>query len=140
VNNGKHGVITDNGTTVYPTEYEYINIVSNGFILTKDGKKWQEDFEGNVIQPFMFDSTAYLNYPIGYNEYGDTRYGFSEYAKYAIMNRYGIMNRTTGKPITLAIYAEINMLSEELFEVQEYDSKEWYLVNSKGNAIPYDVK
>ena len=29
------------------------------------------------------------------------------------------MNRITGKPITLALYSDINMLSKDLFEVQD---------------------
>ena len=83
----------------------------------------------------MFDGTYYLNYPIGYNECGDIQYAFADYAKYEVMNRYGIMNRITGKPITLALYSDINMLSKDLFEVQEYDSYDWYLLDTKGNVI-----
>lgn len=51
------------------------------------------------------------------------------------MNSYGIMNRITGEPITSAIYSDINMLSKNLFEVQEYDSYDWYLLDSKGNVV-----
>ena len=135
INNGKYGVITNYGAVVYPAEYRYITIMPHSFILTKAGREWQVDFEGNMVQPFMFDSTYYLNYPIGYNENGDIRYGFSEYIRYGIMDRYGIMNRITGEPITLALYSDINMISEELFEVREYDSYEWYLLDTNGNVV-----
>ena len=67
----------------------------------------------------MFDGTIILNYPIGYNECGDIQYAFADYAKYEVMNRYGIMNRITGKPITFALYSDINMLSKDMFEVQD---------------------
>ena len=70
-----------------------------------------------------------------YNENGDIRYGFSEYIRYGIMDRYGIMNRITGEPITLALYSDINMISEGLFEVREYDSYEWYLLDTNGNVV-----
>ena len=50
-------------------------------------------------------------------------------------NSYGIMNRITGEPITPAIYSDINMLSKDLFEVQEYDSYDWYLLDTKGNVV-----
>ena len=93
------------------------------------------DFEGNIIQPFMFDGTYYLNYPIGYNECGDIQYAFADYAKYEVMNRYGIMNRITGKPITFALYSDINMLSKDLFEVQDPESYDWYLVDTNGNVV-----
>ena len=135
VKDNKHGVLDSNCNVIYPVEYGYISIISDGFVLTKDGKQWQVDFEGNTVQPFMFDSTYYLNYPIGYNECGEIQYAFADFVKYEVMNRYGIMNRITGEPITPAIYADINMLSKDLFEVQEYDSYDWYLLDTKGNVV-----
>ena len=135
VKGGKHGVLDSIGNVVYPAEYGYVDVLSDGFILTKGGKKWQVDFDGNVVQPFMFDGTYYLNYPIGYNECGDIQYAFADYAKYEVMNRYGIMNRITGKPITLALYSDINMLSKDLFEVQDPESFDWYIVDTNGNLI-----
>ena len=135
VKDGKHGVLDSTGTIVYPAEYGYISIIPDGFVLTKGGKQWQVDFEGNIVQPFMFDNTYYLNYPIGYNECGEIQYAFAEFVKYEVMNSYGIMNRITGEPITPAIYSDINMLSKDLFEVQEYDSYDWYLLDTKGNVV-----
>ena len=135
VDNSKHGVLDSIGNVTYPAEYRYVDVLSDGFILTKGGKKWQVDFEGNVVQSFMFDGTYYLNYPIGYNECGDIQYAFADYAKYEVMNRYGIMNRITGKPITLALYSDINMLSKDFFEVQDPESYDWYLVDTQGNVV-----
>ena len=45
------------------------------------------------------------------------------------------MNRITGKPITLALYSDINMLSKDLFEVQDPESYDWYLVDTQGNVV-----
>ena len=135
VKDNKHGVLNADCAVVYPAEYGYVSILSDGFVLTKGGKQWQVDFEGNTVQPFMFDNTYYLNYPIGYNECGDIQYAFADYAKYEIMNRYGIMNRITGKLITLALYSDINMLSKDLFEVQDPESYDWYLVDTNGNVV-----
>ena len=136
VKDGKHGVLDSMCNVVYPAEYGYIDVLHDGFVLTKGGKKWQVDFEGNVVHPFMFNGTYYLNYPIGYNESGDIEFAFAEYLKYEIMNRYGIMNRITGKPITPALYSEINMLSKDLFEVQDPEGRDWYLVDTNGNFVP----
>ena len=135
VKDGKHGVLDSTCNVVYPAEYGYVDILSDGFVLNKGGKKWQVDFEGNTVQPFMFDGTYYLNYPIGYNECGDIQYAFADYAKYEVMNCYGIMNRITGKLITLALYSDINMLSKDLFEVQDPESYDWYLVDTQGNVV-----
>lgn len=135
VKDGKHGVLDSTGTIVYPVDYCHISIVADGFVLTKSGKQWQVDFEGNTVQPFMFDNTYYLNYPIGYNECGEIKYAFADFVKYEVMNSCGIMNRITGEPITPAIYSDINMLSKDLFEVQEYDSYDWHLLDTKGNVV-----
>ena len=133
---GKIGVISPQGEVLYPAEYDDIMVVEDkGFILKDEGRMWQVDFEGNIVQPFMFDNTYYLNYPIGYNECGEIQYAFADFAKYEVMNSYGIINRITGEPITPAIYSEIIMLSKGLFEVQEYESFDWHLVDIKGNAV-----
>ena len=135
VKDSKHGILDSTGTIIYPAEYGYISIIPDGFVLNKGGKKWQVDFQGNVLQPFMFDNTYYLKYPVGYNECGEIQFAFADYVKYEVMNCYGIMNRITGEPITAAIYSDINMLSKDLFEVQEYDSYDWYLIDTKGNVV-----
>ena len=135
VKDSKHGILDSTGAIIYPAEYGYISIIPDGFVLTKSGRQWQVDFEGNTVQPFMFDNTYYLNYPIGYNECGEIKYAFADFVKYEVMNSYGIMNRITGEPITPAIYSDINMLSKDLFEVQEYDSYDWYLLDTKGNVV-----
>lgn len=135
VKDSKHGVLNADCAMVYPAEYGYINILSDGFVLTKGGKKWQVDFEGNTVQPFMFDDTYYLKYPNGYDSYGDLTYEFADFVKYKVINSYGIMNRITGKPITPAIYSDINMLSKNLFEVKDPESYDWYLVDTQGNVV-----
>ena len=135
VKDSKHGILDSTGTIIYPAEYGYISIIPDGFVLNKGGKKWQVDFQGNIVQPFMFDNTYYLKYPVGYNECGEIQFAFADYVKYEVMNCYGIMNRITGEPITTAIYSDINMLSKDLFEVQEYDSYDWYLIDTKGNVV-----
>lgn len=135
IKDGKHGILDSDCAVVYPVEYEYIDILNNGFVLNKEGRKWQTDFEGNVVQPFMFDNTCYLKYPIGYNESGEIQYAFADFVKYEVMNSYGIMNRITGEPVTPAIYSDINMLSKDLFEVQEYDSYDWHLIGISDNNV-----
>ena len=135
VKDSKHGILDSTGAIIYPAEYGYISIIPDGFVLNKGGKKWQVGFEGNTVQPFMFDGTYYLKYPNGYDSCGDLTYEFADFVKYEVMNSYGIMNRITGEPITPAIYSDINMLSKNLFEVQEYDSYDWYLLDTKGNVV-----
>lgn len=129
----KYGVIASDGNVVYPAVYCNVNIIPGGFVLAKDGRQWQVDLQGNVVNTFMYDNTYYLKYPEGYNECGEIRFAFAGFVKYEIMGRYGIMNRFTGEVITPAIYLDINMLSKDLFEVQECDSYDWCLLDAEGN-------
>ena len=135
VHDGEYGVLDDKGALVYPVEYDYISVVEDGFELTKDGRMWKEDFEGNVTVPFMYEWTTYLSYPVDYNEYGDIVYELSEYVKYAVSGRRGIMNRLTGEPITPAIYEDVEMMSKDIFEVSTVGTYNHYLVDTNGNVI-----
>lgn len=135
VKDGKYGLLGPMLDIMYPTEYDKIQTSTNGIILTKDGRKWQVDFNGNITQSLMFDATYYLKYPVDYNEEGYINYAFANYLKYCINDTYGIMNRITGKPVTPALYLDINMLAEDLFEVQDAQNYNWFLIDSKGNRI-----
>lgn len=132
---GKYGVLDSLNNEIYPVEYNLVSINPSGIILAKCGKKWQVDFDGNIVHPFMFDVTDNLACPNGYNESGDLQYAFTDYMGYKVMNQYGIMNRITGKPITLALYSDINMLSKNMFEVQDPISHDWYVIDTNGNVI-----
>ena len=135
IKDAKHGILDAAGNVVYPAAYGHVTIVNDGFELTNGGRQWKVDFEGNITQPFMFDDTYYLKYPIGYDECGDMQFVLADYVKYEIGNCYGIMNRLTGEPITTAIYSEIYMISPHLFEVQAYNSSQRFLLDTKGNIV-----
>ena len=135
IDEGKYGLLDPFCQYVYPVEYEYIEIQSDSFILYKDGKKWQVDFRGNILHPFIFDASNYLNYPMGYNENGEIQYVLSDYEMYEVLNRYGILNRQTGQPVTPALYSGINMISEDLFEVRDPESFDWYILDKNGKTI-----
>lgn len=135
VKNDKFGVLDSECHIVCPTGYERVEILSDGIVLTECGRKWQVDFSGNVIKNSIFDGTYYLNYPVGYREDGEIEYAFADYLKYEVAGRYGIMDRITGKPVTPALYEDINMLSAELFEVQDSKTYDWYLLDAEGNIV-----
>lgn len=135
IDDEKFGVLDSTCAVVYPVEYDDIEVLSDGFLLVKSGKKWQVDFDGRVVKAFMFDNSFYLKYPVGYDDYGDMEYAFADCAMYQVDDYYGIMNRVTGLPITPALYLDINMLSKDLFEVQDPESCDWYLVDGQGNMV-----
>ena len=133
--NGMYGVLDSMCKEIYPVEYNSIGIVQDGFVLSKVGAKWKEDDNGKMLQPFMFDETELLSHQESTNEY-DYEYILSDYAKYKVDNCYGLMKRSTGKPITLAIYSDIEMFSKTSFKVQNAETSDWYLIDTNGTPIP----
>lgn len=133
----KYGLLDADMNVVYPTEYDDISITEDGsgIVLTKGGRMWQVDREGNVTNPFMFDCSYWIECPEGYNEDGCMTNRLSPYARYEVKGLYGILDRFTGEPVTLAIYCSINMLSPGLFEVQTPDTYDWHLIDSIGNMV-----
>lgn len=135
VNDGKHGVLDSCFKVLYPTEYFYIDVLSDGIVLTKDGRKWQVDLEGNVVNPFLFDGSRYMEYPISYSDNNGVEYALSDYMEYYVNNNSGIMNRITGKPITPALYDDVYMMSDKLFKVQDAETYDWYIIDVNGNRV-----
>lgn len=135
VNDGKHGVLDSCFKVLYPTEYFYIDVLSDGFVLTKDGKMWKVDLEGNVVNPFLFDGSRYMEYPISYSDNNGVEYALSDYMEYYVNNNSGIMNRITGKPITPALYDDVYMISDKLFQVQDAETYDCYIIDVNGNRV-----
>ena len=132
---GKMGIIDTAGRWVLEPVYDIIQSFPDCIFLVKDGKKWQVDLDGNIVQSFLYDGSESLMYPVGVDESGEVRYELSDYVKYEINMCYGIMNRITGKIVLPAIYENVRMLSKELFEVQCTSSYEWCLVDKNGNIV-----
>ena len=76
-----------------------------------------------------------MKYPVSYsNEYG-VEYALSDYAEYYVNRNSGIMNRITGRPITPALFEDVNMISDKLFEVQDAETYDWYIIDIDGNIV-----
>ncbi len=134
--NGKYGVLDSCCNETYSVEYTSVNIIPNGMVLAKDGKKWQVNFDGNVTAPFVFDSNVELYYPTRYCECEDLMHNtLSDYDVYEVDGCYGIMNRLTGQPITPAIYANIVMHTKNTFKVKSKGSCSWHLLNNRGEVV-----
>ena len=136
VNDGKHGMLDSCFKVLYPTEYFYIDVLSDGFVLTKDGKMWQVDLEGNIVNPFVIDGVnGYMKYPVSYSNENGVEYALSDYAEYFVNRNSGIMNRITGKPITPALYDDVYMISDKLFQVQDAETYDCYIIDVNGNRV-----
>ena len=136
VYDGLYGVLGPDLKPYKPAIYEYVNVdIDKTVTLAKDGRMWMEDLDGNVIVPFMYDYSDYLEYPEDIYCAEETCYVLSEFSEYYIGNKVGIMNRVTGMPITDAIYDEVKMISSCVFEVTLCNSFDRTVLDLEGNVI-----
>lgn len=136
--NGNMGLMDAQLNWIRPTEYDDIEILAypEYINLVKDGRKWREDMDGNVLIDFMFDYSYPLNYPSVLDEESEMVYELSDYHMYRVHYHYGIMNRKTGEVLTPAIYEAVSMISKNLFEVQcGYMSMNKCIIDLEGNIV-----
>lgn len=134
----KYGILDSSLRLKYEAVYDYAGVYTSegNFVLMRDNRMWQEDNDGKVVVPFMYESSTLLCYPTEVED-GDWYYynGISDYMKYRVNGKYGILNRHTGKPLTPAIYDDIRMLSPTLFEVSPADCYGYNLLNTRGQMV-----
>ena len=136
-NEDKYGLLAADMSLLYPVEYDCISIAENGagIVLTKGGRMWQVDDKGEIVNPFLFDYCYWIDCPDGYNEESEFIKSLTPYMKYEVLGRCGIFNRFTGEVVTPAIYSDIIMISDKLFQVQDPNTYDWTLIECNGNMV-----
>lgn len=133
---GLYGLLDSVFNVVYKPIYQHI-IVSDilGIQLTTDTSRCLVDYSGKVIVPCMYSRVMVLSYPVSaYGYEGEvTGRTVSDYAKYEVNEKYGLLNTKTGARITSAIYSDIQMISPTLFSVN--DGYWNFLIDTKGNVV-----
>ena len=146
---GKYGVFDKSFNLIFPVVYDRIEIAdeeSDGALLTKDGIKQQVAFDGTIIQSFVFDSTNDLYYTKSINPVvlsdGDGSSSLhtevtilSDYLRYWIDGRCGVIHRTTGEVIIPALYDDIDMSSSTLFEAELLNVDGSILFDTNGQRV-----
>lgn len=133
----KYGLLDENLQFIFPIEYDDIEYASdgNGVFLTKNGYKWQADYDGTVLLPFVCDGTYFLSYLSGFDSEGSEIYVMSPYCVYYVSGLCGIMRKDNGKILIPARYEQINMLSPALFEARLENEDEWIFLDLEGNIV-----
>lgn len=131
----KYGLLNPKLQFAYPIEYDDIEFAADnaGVLLSQNGRKWQTDFDGNVIRPFVVDYTDWIYIPGTGDE--DNGPKLSAYIKYRINGHVGVLRRDNGQIVVPAIYESVNMLSETLFEVHLGEYGKWMLIDSNGDIV-----
>ena len=146
-----YGLLDNNLDFKYPVEYDYIQFSDSeeALYLTKDGYKQKVDFDGNVLESFVFDEAYPLRYPlkVAYYPIADDTGGMvvdtmekvlSDYMQYSVDGKCGVFCKTTGEVIIPAIYFSIEMISETLFEasIELYGAN--ILIDTHGRIVEHE--
>lgn len=111
------GLYDSEGNEVFPIEYDeiYYDLAQEGVFALKDGIKQLLSVSGEVIEPFIVDSTRPLRYIVGYNPDSESEYVTHPYlVDYCVDDYHGVLDTRTGKIVIPAIYDRIEMVSKDM--------------------------
>lgn len=132
----RYGLLNPELQFACPIEYDYIEFAEDnaGILLSQNGRKWQTDFDGNITRRFVMDYTNWIYIP-GSSEREDESERLSDFIRYWIDGKVGVLRRDNGRIVIPAIYNSINMLSDTLFEAQLREEGNWILIASTGKIV-----
>lgn len=137
MDNSLWGVIGTNGRFVIPMEFEKVRIhTDKGITVTKaDHSQSRYDYDGTLLDEFVFDEVYNLAYSINGSEDGGNRnQTVDDMLKYSVNNYYGLMTKE-GVPVTAPLYMDIEAVAPGVYQCHISETAECILVNSKGVKI-----
>ena len=137
VYDGDHyGLLAQDGSFALPVVYNDIRRepVGNGWILVKDGLAWQVDFQLHVTVPFVHDGIHKLYSIDGYREGEDNEEKEPRFFRFDIGDNSGVID-ANGKVIIPAIYFNVYIVNDKLFQVELTSSGERLLYDTQGRYV-----
>lgn len=135
--NGKMGVIGTNGGMIVPCNYKDITINSeSGITVTlADNVRQLLDYEGNLIDDFVFEESYFLSYNMDeFDKEGNQKQGVADMLKYSSGYYYGLMTKT-GIPVTKPIYTDIQCVIPGVYQCEIPGTGEYIMIDGKGKRI-----
>lgn len=132
----KYGVLDDSLRVVIPAEYDDVALTADYAIVSNaDGTRMQMSYQGEVLNPMLYDSIVRLDYSTGkYTDDGSEIVSPTGLYCYTVGNRQGLMDGN-GKLITPPIYCFFNAVSKNLFRATLLDRQSDALLNEKGEVV-----
>ena len=142
----KYGLLAQDGTPALPVIYDDIRreLAGNGWVLVKDGLAWQVDFDLRVTVPFVHDGIHILTYIDSYDtqEYYDETTGEYKtrkqtpprFFRFDIGDNSGVID-ANGKVIIPAIYFNVYIVNDKLFQVEVTSCGERLLYDTQGRYV-----
>lgn len=128
------GLLDKDNRLVLPVEYSQIRRAfdGRGFILVKDGKAWEVDYNLNIIEPFVCDRLYPLYMGLPEDDVPESEYMCSEeYKRFYITNcGCGVVD-SKGNIVIPAQYYDIRMVNDNLLDVRTEIYGEHFLIRLK---------
>ena len=138
---GLCGIIDTHGNWVVSPEYDYVRAFSEYAIVSKEGVKVQMDYQGNVINSFVFDRIEPLTHRVAetYRDKDDDVHHVEKdvetgYYTYYAGGRCGLMD-SKYRRLTLPLYSSINFLDNNVFRATLIDDFSEVLINNNGDVM-----
>ncbi len=134
---GRYGVINENGELAVPCEYKGISLFPEGgiVVLLDDNTKTRLDYDGSVLDDFVYDCVRPLEYDTDtFNDEGERIPASAENLFYSVGNYKGLMSRD-GQPLSLPLYSDIEAVTAELYSCRIADTNENILLDARGKKI-----
>lgn len=137
--NDKKGLVRNGSFEwVYPLEYDDISCNNSSIVLCKDYQLQRVSLDGKVVDPFIIDGTEPLMYKVRYIVDNGEEYVISDKViAYRVCERWGVMDKRTGKVIIPAKYDYIELISDAILKcgMEQDDERGYVLYDIKGNKI-----
>ena len=142
----RYGLLAEDGSIALPVVYDDIRSASTGegWVLVKDGLACQVDYELQVTVPFVYDGIHTLSYIDSYdtNEYYDEttdeyitrKQTQPRFFRFDIGDNSGVID-SNGKVIIPAIYFNVYIVNDQLFQVEVTSGGERLLYDTKGHYV-----
>ena len=142
----RYGLIAQDGTLALPVIYDDIRreLAGDGWVLVKDGLAWQVDFELQVTKSFVHDGIHTLSYIDAYDtheyydeatdEYKTLKQTKPRFFRFDIGDNSGVID-ADGKVIIPAIYFNVYIVNDKLFQVEVTSCGERLLYDTKGQYV-----
>ena len=142
----RYGLLAKDGSIALPVVYDDIRCAStgDGWVLVKDGLACQVDYELQVTVPFVYDGIHTLSYIDSYdtNEYYDEnadeyitrKQTQPRFFRFDIGDNSGVID-SNGKVVIPAIYFNVYIVNDQLFQVEVTSGGERLLYDTKGHYV-----
>ena len=142
----RYGLLAQDGSLALPVIYDDIRreVAGHGWVLVKDGLAWQVDFQLQVTVPFVHDGIHLLSSVDAYREqeyYDDDEDTYKRlvheeprFYRFDIGGYSGVMD-AKGKVILPAIYGNVWIVNDNLFQVSITTSGEYLLFDTHGRYV-----